>query len=218
MGLAVLSAISELVGRFRDAPVRVVISWPGVLFLALNAALAGVVLAVLRAGEDPASAQAAGEQVLLAGFGARIITRLKVVGYRARDGTQNDVGPGAVFEKVIEAVSRAADRDRASDRLKNIRPLLDGVKWGTARSFFTLEMAAAMQDLSDEEKTEINRNLELIDSMGDVDEDTRVDLLGYLVLDFAGQAFLESLVGQYQKRFPPAAVAASTPHAGAPAR
>ncbi|HEY1331895.1 MAG TPA: hypothetical protein VGH10_10545 [Actinomycetota bacterium] len=200
--LAAVSAASELVGRFKDAPVHVLATLPGLFYLLLNAALAVVVLWLLRIGSLPVSGPSAVEQVILAGFGARIIVRTKVVGYRSKDGTTMDLGPGAVFEKVLATISRAADRNRAADRVDLVRPLLDGVRYADARRFFVNEMAAAMQDLTDEEKQQINKNLDLIDSRTDVDEGTRVDLLAYLVLDYAGPEFLQKLVELYRKRFP----------------
>lgn len=200
--LAGFSAASELIGRFKDEPLKVLIGWPGLFYLAFNAGLSAAVLLILRSGSPPGSAAVAWEQVLLAGFGARVIVRTKIVGYRSKGGTEQDIGPGAVFEKVLAAISREADRGRAGDRLAIIRPLLDGVRFEHARPFFVDELVAAMQDLSEEEKKQINDNLDLIDGRTDMDEETRVDLLGYLILGYGGEDFLRQLVELYRDRFP----------------
>lgn len=53
MGLAAFGAASELIGRFKDRPFKVLISGYGLTYLALNALLAGLVLAALRFASPP---------------------------------------------------------------------------------------------------------------------------------------------------------------------
>lgn len=202
LALAVLGAASELMGRFRDEPLRIVYSRPGILYLFLNAVLAVIVLAALRYASRPQTGILALEQVILAGFGARFLVKTKVVGWRGRDGKSEDIGPGTFFERMLTSISRTADRGRAADRLRFVSELLDGIAWEQARTLFAVEMAGAMQDLTDEEKSLIQKNLRIIDTKRDLDDSTRVHLLGYLILEYAGEEFLRVLADLYFRRHP----------------
>jgi hypothetical protein len=200
--LAVFAACAELIGRFRDAPSRVIGSRPGLLYLALNALLAAVVLAGLRYADPPKAGLPALEQVLLAGFGARLILRTKVVGARGKEGA-DDTGPGAVFERLLASISRSADRGRAKDRLQLVRKHLTDVDWIEIRDFFPAELVGALQDLADKEKDEIRKAREVIEGHPDLDDLTRVHLLGYLILTYGGEDFLRELASLYRERHPP---------------
>jgi hypothetical protein len=203
--LAAAVACSELIGRFRDEPLKVLGGVPGLVYTLLNAGLSAAVLLGLRFASEPQTTTLALEQVFLAGFGARAIARTKVAGYQGQE-----IGPGAVFERLLAALSREADHGRAAERLQRVSTDLSGLEWDNARSFFVAEMVGAMQDLTDEEKGEITANVEFIDSNPEFDDATRLHLLGFLVLDYAGEAFLEQLVGLYRERFPSTSEVAGT--------
>lgn len=209
-GLAVFAAGAELIGRFRDEPFRVIGSRPGLVYLALNAVLAAVVLGGLRYADPPKPGLPALEQVLLAGFGARIILRTKIVGGGGKAGA-GDTGPGAVFERLLATISRSADRQRATDRLQLVREVLAGVEWIKIRDFFPAELGGALQDLGEQEKNEIRKAREFIERRPYLDDPTRVHLLGYLILAYGGENFLRELVGLYRERHPPAATKGAEP-------
>jgi hypothetical protein len=199
--LAVFSAAAELMGRFKDEPLRVLVGRPGLFYLLVNAALAAVVLLALRFASKPNNATLALEQVLLAGFGARILIRTKVVSLRGREGTE-EIGPGMVFEQLLSTISREADRDRAGARLKTVTKHLDGLTYAQARPVFLAEIAGAMQDLTAAEKTSLTESLKTIDGNADLNDGTRLDLLGFLVLDYAGEGFLAALAALVRTRAP----------------
>lgn len=192
MGLAAFGAASELIGRFRDRPFKVLIGGYGLTYLALNALLAGLVLAALRFASPPSDTLIALEQLLLAGLGARTLVRTKVVSGPVRNGQAEEIGPGAMFERLLDSISRGADRDRAAERLQLVQKVLHDISWSRARSMFLAELVGAMQDLTDEEKKTIEESVTVIDSQ-DLEEATRIHLLGYLILDYGGEEFLREL-------------------------
>ena len=197
-GLAALAAVSELVSRFRDEPLLVLRGLPAHLYLALNAGLALLVLWLLRLASHPDDNVAALEQVLLAGFGARVLVRTKMVGFRTSSGGKaEEIGPGAVVEQLLGAISRRADRNRAAERLAAVSAQLDGLGLEVALQFIA-EMAGAMQDLTEDEKQQITGNVQNIVSRSDIDERTRVHLLGYLIVNFAGDDFLRKVTAPYR--------------------
>lgn len=200
--LAIFAAVSELLGRFKDEPFKVLRSGPSAAYFLLNGAVAALVLLGLRSAAEADTGIGQLEQVLLAGFGARVLVRTKVVGIRTKEGAAQEVGPGAVFDQLLTSISREIDRDRAVERLTTVTELLRGLSRARAHDFFVMEMAGAMQDLTDAEKSDLTANLAQIEASTDLDEATRLDLLGYLILNYAGEEFLKGLVGLYRQRFP----------------
>src|SRR5262245_47385217 len=161
--LAVLAAAAELVGRFKEAPGRAVRSRPGVAFLFLNGFLAALVLLGIRYMDTPQSTFALVAHVLLAGYVSRTLVRMKITGPKGADGTITETGPGQFFEKLLVAIQRDIDRDRANLRLRNVSEQLVGVDYQSAFGFFVSELMASMQDLSDEDKDDIGEALRIVD-------------------------------------------------------
>jgi hypothetical protein len=127
---------------------------------------------------------------------------------RGKDGT-DESGPGAVFEKLLSTISRSADRNRATYRLELVRKLLSEVEWLRIRDFFPAELGGALQDLTDLEKEEIRKARHFIETQAELDDLTRVHLLGYLILTFGGEEFLRELASLYRQQFPSSENAAS---------
>ena len=201
-GLSALAAAAELMGRFKDAPGRAVTCSPGVAFLLLSGLSAALVLLGLRYADEPQNTVTLLTQIFLAGFVARTISRTKITGFKGADGTVTETGPGQFFEKLLAAIARDIDRERANVRLRKVSEQLVSVDYHHAFGFFVSELLAAMQDLSDDDKQDIGDALKIIDGRKDLDDATRVDMLGYLVLDYSGVDFLEQLVKLYHVRFP----------------
>jgi hypothetical protein len=200
--LAGVAAAAELVGRFKDAPGRAVTCSPGVSYLLLNGLLAGLILLGLRFGNQPQTTFSIVEQVILADFIARIVVRTKITGMKSADGMVTETGPGQFFEKLLVAIQADIDRERGNMRLRRVSEQLVAVQYQHAFGFFISELMASMQDLSDEDKADIGDALKIIDARTDLDDATRVDMLGFLVLDYGGEDFLERLVKLYHVRFP----------------
>lgn len=200
--LGVLAAAAELVGRFKDAPGSALRSRPGLACLLINGALASLVLLGLRYLDAPDGTFGLVAQLLLAGYVARTLVRLKITGPKGADGTLTETGPGQFFERLLAAIARELDRERASRRLRAVSERLLGVEYLHAFGFFVSELMASMQDLTEEDKRDIGEALRVIDARKDLDDATRVDMLGYLVLDYGGEESLEQLVQLYHMRFP----------------
>jgi hypothetical protein len=200
--LAVLTAVSELSGRFKDNPLRILVRRASIIYMIINATLAWIVLLLLRLASPHPWPLVALEQALLAGFGARLLARTKVVGVKTKDGAEHEIGPGTVIDQILATLSRSADRDQAEERLTITSALMKDVRLGPAAAMFVAEMAGSMQDLTDVEKQQIQTSIDVIQKRSDLDEATRVDLLGYLVLDYGGEEFLRKLVDLYWRRFP----------------
>jgi hypothetical protein len=123
------------------------------------------------------------------------------VGSRAKDGSQEEIGPGPVFDRLLASISRTADRDRAAERLEMVADVLQGIAWENARPLFIAEMAGAMQDLTEQENSAIHESLDIMENQPTLDDTTRVHLLGYLILNYGGEDFLRKLAEIYRQRY-----------------
>jgi hypothetical protein len=200
--LAVIATAAELVGRFKDAPGRALRTAPAMLYMAINGMLAGMVFVGLHFANPPKNSFTMAEQVLLACFVARVVVRLRVAGLKGADGQISETGPGQFSERLLAAVTRQLNREEAVMRLRAVSEPLVGMDYQIAFGFFVSELMSAMQDLSDDDKRDIGEALQVIDSRKDLDDETRIDMLGYLVMDYGGQDFLDQLVHLYFVRFP----------------
>jgi hypothetical protein len=200
--MASAAAAAELVGRFRDAPGRALRTVPGLAYIALNGLVAAVMLVALRRGSPPSGHFAILEQVLLACLITRIVARLRITGLKAADGSLTETGPGQFSERMQAAIARDLTREKANMRLRVVSEQMVGMDYEIAYGFIVSEMMSAMQELTDSEKKDVAESLAVIDSRKDLDDDTRLDMLGYLVLDTSGKDFLEQLVKLYFVRYP----------------
>ena len=200
--MAAVAAAAELVGRFRDAPGRALKTVPGFAYVMLNGLVAAVLVFGLRRADPPSSNFAIMEQVLLACFVTRILARLRITGMKGADGSITETGPGQFSERMLAAISRDLAREKANMRLRVVSEQMVGMDYQIAYGFVVSEMMSAMQELTDAEKKDIAEALQVIDSRKDLDDDTRLDMLGFLVLDTGGEDFLNQLVKLYFVRYP----------------
>ena len=121
LAVAVIGALVgavELIARYRDEPWQVATSPPGIAFIALNAAAAFVALFLLEHFRTTLAAPTDGfVRVLIAGFGAMLILRSKLLTLKQPGGTDVEVGPAFVVDSLLSAVNRDVDRRRAGRRI-----------------------------------------------------------------------------------------------------
>jgi len=121
LAVAAIGAVvgfAELLSRYRDEPWLVASSPPGRTFIAANAAAAMAALGVLEYYPEVFSPPADGlTRTLLAGFGAMLVLRSKLLTLRQPGGTDVEVGPAFVVDSLLTAVNRDVDRRRAEGRI-----------------------------------------------------------------------------------------------------
>ncbi|NKE45812.1 hypothetical protein HB662_13555 [Roseomonas frigidaquae] len=121
LAVAAIGAVvgfAELVSRYRDEPWIVAASPPGLTFIGANAAAALAALGVLEYYPEVFAPPADGlTRTLLAGFGAMLVLRSKLLTLRQPGGTDVEVGPAFVVDSLLTAVNRDVDRRRAERRI-----------------------------------------------------------------------------------------------------
>ncbi|HEX3041147.1 MAG TPA: hypothetical protein VHP56_03555 [Solirubrobacterales bacterium] len=136
-------------------------------------------------------------QVLVAGFGAMAVLRSSFFLARV-DGADVGIGPSGVIESLLAATDRAVDRSRGTARSQAVRHLLSTVNWNQAREELPALCLGLMQNATSAEQQTLARTVEELDA-GDLEESTKVYLVGLGLMNFAGPNVLKGAVGLLSK-------------------
>lgn len=208
VGLALLAGLfgalvgaGELAGRYRDRP-WAVISGPGWLYIALNAALAVAAFALIRTfgwrfGIDPADGDSGplrATQLLVAGFGSAALFRTSL--FTVRVGDQDvGIGPSAFLTVVLNAADRAVDRKRGRNRAAEIEKIMSGVSFEKAAEALPMYcFQIALQNVSEEEQREVGNVVNTLKASTTIDDGMKALVLGAALLSVVGPDLLRQAV------------------------
>jgi hypothetical protein len=116
----------ELMGRYRQAPVRAVLSSSGFLFVAVNvgaAALAWYLLHVWHPASAPYTTKDKVTEMFSAGFGALVLLRAAVLKVRVSE-SDVGVGPAALLDSLLLIADRGVDRREGVARARDVTRLV----------------------------------------------------------------------------------------------
>ena len=203
----------ELVSRYRDAPMRALLTTPAVFYISVNGAAAVAALALTRALGWSAEAPGAGGdntvqwlQVLTAGLGAMALLRSSL--FVVRRGDQDvAVGPSTFLDAVLDAAGRAVDRVRAQERAWAVARVMDRIACDKALEALPPYLPLLMQTLSDEEQATFRK--EVADVRDDAEASARIKVLslGLLVMNYMGEGVLQAVVTSLRDELQDAAAA-----------
>jgi hypothetical protein len=187
---------AELVARYRDEPWSVGRSPPGLAFVGANALAAAIALFLMEYYRDAFSSPADGlTRVLVAGFGAMLVLRSKLLTLRQPGGNEVEVGPAYVVDSLLAAVNRDVDRRRAERRIL----LVTGMARRFARHRFAdaaphlRASLLAFQSMDAEERRMLNERIRAMMEDGQLREladEVKFAMVGYDYLTaFGEQAF-----------------------------
>jgi hypothetical protein len=208
-----LVGAGELAGRYRDRPWEV-IRGPGVLYVALNAAMALGALALIRSfgwrfGVDPSDGDSGAllaTQLLVAGFGSAALFRTSLFTVRVGD-EDIGVGPSAFLTVVLHAADRAVDRRRGRARALEVEEIMRNVSFAKAAEALPMYcFQIGMQNVSDEEQREIGNVVNTLKASTTVDDGMKALVLGAALLSVVGPVMLRQAVeglGDRIRRDPP---------------
>jgi hypothetical protein len=193
-----LVGFSEIITRYRDEPLRATFNRYGILYLLINGALSGCAYFLLRAygakifpaAQDPPLLAA-----IVAGFGAMAVLRSKLFVFRSDDGKDIPIGPDLVIGSVLRIVDRKIDRLRAARRQQLVFELAKRIAavmgsesdFDNPNSFVSISLAS-FQNLTTEEKQQIvSKSEELREKLKGKPSLFKAMVLGFVVLDIAGE-------------------------------
>ena len=163
--VAVLGAsvgTAELLSRYKDAPSWVLLSVPGIVYIALNVSAALLALGLIQAFDWRFGAKgdgAAATQVLVAGLGSMALFRSSLLVVKVGSDDVG-IGPSSVLSVLMAASDRAADRLRAADRAGRVRDIMGNVSYTKAQDALPTVAVALMQNLSAAEVATLNADLD----------------------------------------------------------
>ena len=196
LGFAV--GFAELVSRYRDEPWGAAAFRPGLIFIALNglASTAALLLLwrfpdTLRTPADPVA------QVMMAGFGAMVVIRTKLLTVHQPGGTEIAVGPAFILDTILAAINRDVDRRRAVQRTRRVAERaaeLRGYKYADANDYLIASLAA-FQNMDEEVARNLRSQLKDLvehDALKKMSDELKFVMAGYSILTEFGDRTFDS--------------------------
>jgi hypothetical protein len=189
--------IGELASRYRDEPIKAILSVPATIYVVFNAVAAIVALAIGRyfgwftaAGANEAVAWS---HVLAAGLGAMVLLRSSVFQIRVGD-KDVAVGPSTFLQSIIDAADRAVDRLRAQERAWAVARVMEKVSAKKAMNILPPYISALMQNLKPEEQGAFEAMVTKIRDNKDHSDQVKILTLGLVAMKFTGEGVLSAAV------------------------
>jgi len=191
-----LVGASELINRYRDAPVRAVLNWPAAFYIFLNVAASLGALGLIYAydlrfgGSTPEAIR--WTRVLVAGVGAMALFRSALFTVRAGD-RDIGVGPAGFLQVFLTAADRGVDRRGARSRATRVSVLMKGVDFTKAYNALPPYCLALMRNLPDEDQKKLDQALKALEQEAAPDS-IRARLLGLELINVVGEDVLRDAV------------------------
>ena len=189
--LGMITAFAEIIGKFRDEPLKSLQTPQAVLYHLLNGAISVFALKVyyLTFGE-PATQMDQIKAVTTAGFGSMLLMRSKF--FNAKVGDQDiSFGPEQIIKVFLSFMERAIDRVRAQSRVEFVRAKFTNLRFETVKPYCD-SMLDAAQLLDDRDA--LGKALKEIGGDGTLDTQLKSYRLGFLLLDRMGEDFVSKLI------------------------
>jgi len=197
---------SEIIGRYRDEPVKCLFTPPGIVYVIVNMlaslsayALAGVfhwTIDLSSSSAQIASGQAASSQqwsmVLVAGLSAMAFFRSSLFIRKIGD-KDVGIGPGVVLATLLDVTDRYVDRLRGQMRVDDVDRIMKGLDFAKAAAELPPYCLALLQNPTPDMQRELKASVDLIRSQA-VDDDLKLRLLGLELLNLVGVNALEKAV------------------------
>lgn len=181
---------TELLSRYRDAPLRVLGARASFVYEGLNGVIGVLALVLVHTVAADLVPGAVGSldrrvyEVLIAGFGGAAFFRTAFA--RTKVGDQDvGVGPSFVIETLLSVTDREVDRWRAEERAASVAPLMADIPVAfvtTALVPYTLNL---LQNVSAQERQDIETRIEALVTRK-MDEDIKPFIYGLMLVNIVG--------------------------------
>ena len=134
--LGIISPLSELLPRFRDEPLKALLSLPGIIYLLFSGGFSVFAYQLLLLVDAPEPQAISGflKHMLIGGFGATLILRARFFTVKVSN-EEVAVSPGVLMDALLVYLDRQIDRKRALERIKLVRTEMEGVDFGDPTTF-----------------------------------------------------------------------------------
>jgi hypothetical protein len=192
-----LVGLSEITSRYKDAPLRAVLTVPGAFYCALNALGAVGALALIRQmGWFPNLAEDAVSnflmQAMIAATGTMALFRSSLFTVRVGNADVS-IGPAAFLQILMTATDRAVDRARAQPRARTVQEVMKGVDFQKAKQALPALCFGLMQNVSVQEQDTFGTIVAKLET-AEMDDAFKANNLGLSLLTLVGQDVLREAV------------------------
>ncbi len=190
--LGVITAFAEIIGKFRDEPLKAFRTPHAVAYHTLNGLISVFALYLLRISDVAFSSPLEIVQaVVLAGLGSMLLMRSRLFTMKV-GGDDMAFGPEQLIKTYFSFMERAIDRVRAQSRAEFVIYTMNNLKFDSIYDY-TLTMLDSAQTLSIEARTKIEDKLGKIKQEEPNSQQLKSYKLGFLILTEMGEDFLQSL-------------------------
>lgn len=188
--------LTELVGRYRDQPLKVFRVASAWLYIVLNAGASVVAMYVIRTFHwnfgQVEGASIAITQIFAASFGAMGILRSSFYNFKL-DGQTVPIGGAVILMSLLSAADRGVDRKLMQSRSEIAERIMRGVSFEKARQALPTYCLMLLRNLGHEEQQKLRIAVDALAS-GNMSDELKARSLGLLLLDIVGPSGLETAV------------------------
>jgi hypothetical protein len=191
-----MTGATELLSRYRDAPLEAAASPAGILYTMFQATASAAAYGLLvRYGVAQDDLVLVG---LISGFGAMAVLRAKLLTIRRPDGTELEAGPALAIDALLRATDDGVARSRAVRRLDLIFERVTKIKDPSkAHQFFEISVAA-FQNVGADDKAQLVGLMDEL-AVSPYPELLRVQAMAYLLIEYTGELGLNQLIDKLEK-------------------
>jgi hypothetical protein len=200
-----LVGLGELISRYRDAPLRAIVTGSALLYMGLNAAaaigaLALILLFDVQFGIDPTQKpnQLFWTRILVAGLGAMAFFRSSLFTVRVAD-QDIGVGPSSFLQVMLDASDRGVDRLRAESRASEVVQAMKDISFQKAYASLPTLCLELMQNVSVQQQAVLAEDVEKL-KKATFDENSKALVLGLKLMNVVGKGVLLGAVNSLGPR------------------
>ncbi len=194
-----LVGMSEIASRYRDEPLKAVVSPYGLIYCLLNGYISILALflifnfASLFGSISTSNFLAA----VTAGFGSTIVMRSRIAIIKTADGKEESVGPDYVIKILLQIIDTNIDRWRAVRRQEILKDNLEKIKnlgdFPTAWRYL-LASLLAFQNLDEARRKTLSDTYNDYQAQTGVPEDIKRLGLGFIFLTLVGESNFSAVI------------------------
>lgn len=195
---------AELISRYKDNPMRALLTAPGFFYVFLNAAGSGIALYLIyvfrgqlgfvdETGKWPDDPGTLVKAVLIAGSASLVFFRSAIFKFRVGD-SDLAIGPSIVLDTLSAAADRAVDRNMAGPRAVLVHELMADIAFEKAAAILSQHCVALMQNVSSEESQRIVGIMNKLRADKDIPDKIKTLNLGLALLSVVGEKVLRTAV------------------------
>jgi hypothetical protein len=204
ISIGALVGVVELFQRYRAEPLPALTNRWGIGYVLFNASAAAFALFIAIQADSLGAHTSTLDWLrwaAAAGAGAAAMLRSKLFSIRLSEGEERAVGPEIVLQSLLAVVDRELDRYRGLRRYEAVHQLFDRIDFDRAKLRLTTQLFSALQHITEDDSQRVLARIGEIERMTALAAQDKAYLLGYQLLDLAGEPFLRSVLEKHHDDF-----------------